>query len=632
LHKKYAFHEAFSIVPYPWRGFFLTSVIPEDKVSEIKNAVDILDIVSETVILKKAGQNYQGLCPFHAEKTPSFTVSPAKQIFYCFGCGAGGDVFRFLMKKEGMTFPEALQAVSRRCGIELPTRNLSTEQKQRISERENLLTANRLALEYFTKSLNASVGHPARGYLEKRGVTGEIIDRFQIGFAPDGWDGLVRFFQTKNMPAQLGEKVGLLKPKKEQNGYYDSFRNRVIFPIFDIGNRVIGFGGRVMDDSLPKYLNSPESIIFNKRRSLYGLHASRTESRARGTVFVVEGYFDLLALHQNKIFNSVATLGTALTPEHVQILKGFIGGTGYIVLVYDSDEAGIKAAERSIEVFTKGFVDARILVLPEGHDPDSFLLQFGVDDFLGRASCALAIMPFLIEAAVKRHGLSTDGKIRIVSELKSALAAIEDGMARALHVRDLAERIGVDEAAVMEKVKTAHANRQFGGDRGQQQGHHAGVSSVPISEKEKASSFLPKSNRLEQQIISMMFQFPEILAEIHSRNLLSLFEDAELKTIGESLLDRRAFDPDKGQLLAADIMTSIENAGTRDVAASLAIGNEPWDYSGCLKLIDQFEGSRKKNDKKILQRIRAAETAGDRELLTQLQMQLLKEKQALTGR
>jgi DNA primase len=610
----------------------LTSVIPEDKVSEIKNAVDIVEIVSETVILKKAGQNFQGLCPFHVEKTPSFTVSPAKQIFYCFGCGVGGDVFRFLMKKEGMTFPEALQAVSRRCGIELPTQNLSPEQKQRISERDNLLAVNRLALEYFRKCLFGSVGHSARAYLEKRGLIGDIIEKFQIGFAPDGWDGLVRFFQAKNVPAMLGERAGLLKLKAEKKRHYDGFRNRVIFPIFDIGNRVIGFGGRVMDESLPKYLNSPESPVFNKRRSLYGIHASRTECRARGAVYVVEGYFDLLALHQNKIVNSVATLGTALTPEHVQILKGFIGATGHIVLVYDSDEAGIKAAERSIEVFTKGFVDARILVLPKGHDPDSFLLQFGRQAFLESASQALAIMPFLIEAAVKRHGLSTDGKIRIVSELKEALATVEDGMARSLHVRDLAERIGVDETAVMEKVKAAHSDKQLGRNRSQPEGQHVGGGAIPNLEKGPVTRLQPKVNRLEQQIISMMFQFPEILAEIHKRGLLSLFEDSELKTIGERILAQSALAPDKGQLLAADIMSSIENSRIRDLAASLAIGDFPWVYNGCLKLIEQFEGSRKMKDKKLLKRIQAAEIAGDYDLHTQLQMQLLKEKKSLSNR
>ncbi|MFH0728356.1 MAG: DNA primase [Pseudomonadota bacterium] len=610
----------------------MTSVIPEDKVSEIKNAVDIVEIVSETVILKKAGQNYQGLCPFHVEKTPSFSVSPAKQIFYCFGCGVGGNVFSFLMKKEGLTFPEALRAVSRRCGIALPTQDLSPEQKQRMSERENLLAANRQALDYFRKSLIGPAGITARAYLEKRGLIGETIDKFQIGFAPEGWDGLVRFFRSRNVPAQLGEKVGLLKLKEEKKRHYDGFRNRVIFPIFDIGNRVIGFGGRVMDDSLPKYLNSPESMVFNKRRSLYGIQASRTECRARGAVFVVEGYFDLLALHQNKIVNSVATLGTALTLEHVQILKGFIGATGHIVLVYDSDEAGIKAAERSIEVFAKGFVDARILVLPKGHDPDSFLLQFGPEAFLERSSHALAIMPFLIEAAVKRHGLSTDGKIRIVTELKAALAAVEDGMARSLHVRDLAERIGVDETAVMEKVKAAHSDKQLGHDRSQPEGQHGAGGAISDIEKGQMNRLPPKTNRLEQQIISMMFQFPDILAEIRKRGLLSLFEDTELKTIGEHILDRCAFDPEKGQLLAADIMTSFSNAGTRDLAASLAIGDEPWDHNGCLKFIDQFEGNRKRDDKKILKRIRAAETAGDRELLTQLQMQLLKEKKSLSIR
>jgi DNA primase len=585
----------------------LAFVIPQDNVSEIRNGVDIVEIVSETVSLKKAGQNYQGLCPFHVEKTPSFTVSPSKQIFHCFGCGEGGDVFRYLMKKEGLSFPEALQVLARRGGVALPTQDLSLEEKQRIHERENLLSLNRLVMAYFREQLQEPLGKKARAYLEKRGVSKEVIDQFQLGVAPDGWEGLTRYLSRKNVPMSLGVKAGLLKARNEQNGYYDVFRDRVIFPIADSGNRIIGFGGRVMDDTLPKYLNSSESLIFNKRRSLYGIRAARDECRAKGEVFVVEGYFDLLALHQNEIRNSVATLGTALTPDHIQVLKGLIGAAGHVVLVFDSDAAGIKAAERSIDLFSKGYVDARILVLPEGHDPDSFLLEFGGDEFRKGASGALPIVPFLIEAAIRRHGVSTDGKVRIVNELIGTLAAVEDGMARSLHIRDLAERIGVDQTAVLEKVK----------DHLSTGGSQIKFPRLPVngtSPQTRENEPIQQRNRLECQLISMMLQFPEILPEFQNRNLLQSFEDSLLRGIGETALVYVANIKEIKAVVAGDVIGRLETDEAKKLATELAIKNELWDYKGCVKVMNQFiERTHKKRKNQLVLQIRAAEKTGNQE-------------------
>ncbi|MDX9785988.1 MAG: DNA primase [Desulfobacterales bacterium] len=603
----------------------MTVAIPEDKISEIKNAADIVEIVSETVILRKTGKDFQGLCPFHTEKTPSFTVSPAKQIFYCFGCGAGGNVFNFLMKKEGLTFPEALSKLARRCGIELPSAQLSPTQKQRLNEREKLLTVNAMAMAFFNTNLKTAIGSSARVYLTKRGINEQTINQYKIGFAPEGWDHLARFLKSKTVPLQLGEKSGLLRAKQQQGRYYDNFRNRIIFPIFDMENRVIGFGGRVMDKALPKYLNSPETPVYNKRRSLYGMQAARSESRARECVFVVEGYFDLLALHQNGIQNSVATLGTALTPEHIQILKGFIGSTGHIILVFDSDDAGIKAAERSVEVFSKGFVDARIIVLPTGHDPDSFIMEKGRGAFLEKASHSLSIIPFLIESAIKRHGLSTEGKVRIVSNLKDALAAIEDGLTRSLHIRDLAERLGVDETAVREKITAAITEHT-----GRRTQNASPVDSKRAINTDAGGLNISGRNRIERNIIAMMLQFPDIIAEIRKRKLLDLFENTQLRHLGEIILDQiTSSGEDKN---VADIISAIGDDAHRNAAASLAIGNAPWDDVGCQKLMDQFETSCGRYDKNLIQRIRSAESAGDYELVTQLQRQLLEGKQPLNGR
>ena len=238
----------------------MANFIPEDKISEIRNTADIVDIVSEAVLLKKSGRNYIGLCPFHSEKTPSFTVSPEKQIFHCFGCGEGGNVFTFLMKQHGYSFPEALKTLASRYGVDLPNQALTPVQKSRIKERENLLAVNKLALGFFCNALHKSEGgRNALTYLNKRAISGDTINEFKLGYAPKGWDNLTDFFNKKNVSLILVEKSGLIIARKNTSGFYDRFRDRIIFPIFDLSQQVIGFGGRVMDDSLPKYINSPES-------------------------------------------------------------------------------------------------------------------------------------------------------------------------------------------------------------------------------------------------------------------------------------------------------------------------------------------------------------------------------------
>ena len=586
--------------------------IPEEKINDIKNATDIVDIISETVVLKKSGKNFLGLCPFHSEKTPSFTVSPDKQIFYCFGCNAGGNVFSFLMKQEGISFPEAARMLARRYGIDIPVRTMSPEQKRRISEKESVLAINRQAMDFFRCALleNAS-GKKAMEYLLKRGISREIIDDFKLGYAPEGWDKLAIYFSKKKQPDGLVEKSGLIIPRKSKSGFYDRFRSRIIFPIFDISMQVIGFGGRVMDDSLPKYLNSPETPVYNKSRSLYGLHMAKGRCRESKTVFIVEGYFDLLALHQHGIQNSVATLGTSLTPEHVQILRGFIGENGRVVLVYDSDIAGIKAAQRSIEVFDKGYVDASIVVLPAGHDPDSYLLEFGAEPFTKLAAESKEIISFLIDCAVKKHlsacdaqagGLSTKGKIHIISDMKVPLAAINDNVARSLYVKELAERIGIDETAVLEKVREVSAGR-----------------SSDIAKPAADYVLQNNGNRLERRIIAMMLQFPEVLSEVDNRGLLNLFEDNILKSIGHFILKRK----DRSGELASELMTIIDDKDKKSIIASLVMGDDLWDRDGCLKLIAQFESSRYRHERKLLQEIKDAEERNDHELL----LRLLKKKQ-----
>jgi len=585
----------------------LTSFIPNDKISEIKNNADLVDIVSEVVLLKKTGKNYLGLCPFHSEKTPSFTVSPEKQIFHCFGCSEGGNVFSFLMKQEGISFPDAARSLARKYGIEIPITNLSSEQKRLNTERENLLGVNKAASAFFRQTLlKSSEGKSAKAYLLSRRLTKKTIDDFHIGYAPLGWERLVNHFSQKKIPANLVEKTGLIISKRSRGGYYDRFRNRIVFPIFNLNQQVIGFGGRVLDDALPKYLNSPETPVFNKSRSLYGLNRAKKRCRESDTVFIVEGYFDLLALHQHGIENTVATLGTGLTKEHIRLLKGFVSK---FYLVYDSDDSGIKAAHRVIEIFRTEEVDARIVVLPAGHDPDSYLFNSGSEAFTDVVSKALGIITFLIESAVKKHGLSVEGKIRIISDLKGPLALINDRIARSLYIQKVSERIGVDEAAVLEKVRETSSRKTTISNQ------------IYHFDKTGAKKKAPKEmgSKLERKIIEMMLQFPNAIPEVTSRNLLKHFEDETLKSIGEMIV---GYSGPFNQFVS-DMITSIDNEEKKRIIISLAIGEDLWEKEGCHRLMNQFESIKHRRENTLLLKIKAAEMRDDPEQL----LALLKEKQ-----
>ncbi len=601
----------------------MAAFIPEEKIADIKNAADIVDIVSEAVLLKKQGRNYIGLCPFHSEKTPSFTVSPDKQIFYCFGCGNGGNVFSFLMEQEGLSFPEAARMLARRYGIEIPTQQMTPEQKKRGSERESIIAVNREAMGFYCQTLHShAAGDRGMAYLKKRGMTKETINDFNIGYAPKGWETLVNFFSKKGVSLPLVEKSGLIVPRKGRNGYYDRFRDRIIFPIFNMSKQVIGFGGRAADDSLPKYLNSPETPVYHKSRSLYGLYEARKKCRESDAIHIVEGYFDFLALFQNGIPNVAATLGTALTSEHIRLIRGY---ATKIILVYDSDEAGIKAALRSIGFFMKESVNARIMVLPSGYDPDSYIMEFGPESFADAASKALGIVPFLIDTAIKNHGLSIEGKIRIISDLIEPLAAIEDRIARSLYIKDLAETIDIGETAILEKVREYTKKRTVKGNSYQPPG---GISTQGLTGgiPGRFKGQLPEKEggRFERQIISMMLQFAEILPEVKKRNILECFENDTLKSIGELILKHsKSLGNDVSELL-----NLIDDPRKKRITASLNFGDDMWDLKGCLNLLDQYEISRNRQKKSLLREIKAAEKSNNHELL----LKLLKDKQLQIGK
>ncbi|NVM23225.1 MAG: DNA primase [Desulfobacterales bacterium] len=568
----------------------LAGFIPEDKISDIRNSSDIVDVISEYVALKKAGKNFSGLCPFHAEKLPSFTVSPEKQIFHCFGCGQGGNAFTFVMQYHNLSFPESVRFLAQKYGIEIPARQMSAAQKRKLEEKERLLKINQAAAEYFKEVLSDStLGKPGRDYFSRRQMTPQIIDRFMLGHAPGGWNNLVRYFSKKGVPLDDVEKAGLVIARKI--GYYDRFRDRAIFPIFDIHERVVGFGGRSLDESLPKYLNSPETPVYHKSRTLYGLHAAKGACRQSGSVLIVEGYFDLLALHCHGMTNVVATLGTALTKEHLRVLKGY---AEQVVLVFDSDEAGMKAAERSLALFMAEKTDARIMILPEGKDPDSFVFEVGGEGFRQVAEQALGIMGFLMASAIKKYGLSLEGKVRIVEALTGPLGSLADGVSRAVYVRDLAERLDIDESAILEQIRTS-------------------------ADKNKKSVSAVKhrhGSKLEETIVAMMLQYPEISSSFNAQEIVESLETTALKNVGRMILDRVRANK---AVTGADLIAQTQDAQIRKVISSLSFEEMSWDRDSCLKIVAQYQASlRKQQEKLLLRKIREAEKSNNETLLHEL--------------
>ena len=597
----------------------MSNFISEEKIEEIKNAADIVEVVSDYVLLKKTGKNYSGLCPFHAEKDASFTVSPAKQIFHCFGCNTGGNVFNFLIRHDGVSFPEAVRLLARRYGIDLPVRKMSQAMREQISEREKLLAINRMAMEYYHWNLlHDSYGKQAMAYLKKRGMEPSIIDRFKVGYARDSWDGLRNYLQNKRVPMNLMEKSGLVIPRKSGTGYYDRFRERIVFPIYNLNKQVVGFGGRVLDVSLPKYLNSPETPVYSKGKLLYGLHLARNKCRETRTVYIVEGYFDLLMLHQYGVENAGATLGTALTTEHIHMIKGF---ADKVILVFDGDDAGIQASLRSVGIFIEKGMQARVMLLPRGHDPDSFMRKYGLEAFETIADKSRSVISFIMETAQKKYGLSVEGKMQIIEELKIPLASIQDMGTRNSYIKEVWERLGVKEYDIREKVDAAvvamqkadadHRNRLTDHI---QQGNHSKQTLMETGRQEASGS------RLERQIIAMMLQYPKILPDIIQDKVLDHFGSETLKTLGELIL---SIKNEKDRQIS-NLISIVDGDEKRNILASLSIKEEMWNWKGCRKVITKFiQNSPLRYSISLTEQIKAAEKDNNQDLL----FKLLQEKQ-----
>lgn len=410
----------------------------EDLIEEIRLKNDIVDVISGYVKLQKKGSSYFGLCPFHNEKSASFSVSRAKQMYYCFGCGAGGNVFTFIMEYEHFSFVEAVKLLAERVGVELPEAEYSKEAKEKADLKSTLLEINKLAAKYFYVQLKSQNGNVAHTYLTKRGLSEETITAFGLGYSNKYSDDLYRYLKTKGYSDALLAKAGLISID-EKKGVYDKFWNRVMFPIMDVNNRVIGFGGRVMGDAKPKYLNSPETEVFDKSRNLYGLNRART---TRKSYFLLcEGYMDVISLHQAGFTNAVASLGTALTTGHASLIKRYVKE---VLLTYDSDEAGTKAALRAIPILKEAGISAKVIRMEPYKDPDEFIKNLGAEAFEERIQKARNGFLFSLEVLEKEFDMhSPEGKTAFMNEAAKRLGEFEEEIERNNYIEAVAEKYRV---------------------------------------------------------------------------------------------------------------------------------------------------------------------------------------------
>ena len=401
----------------------------DDIIEEVRMKNDIVDVVSQYVKLNRRGNTYFGLCPFHNEKTPSFSVTPSKQMYYCFGCGAGGNVYNFVMEYENYTFVEALQHLADRAGVQLPKIEYSREAKEKAEKRATLLEINKLAASYFYYQLRRENGSQAYAYLINRGVSEDTIKKFGLGYSDKYSDDLYKFLKSKNYSDDLLRESGLFNVD-ERHGMYDKFWNRVIFPIMDVNNRVIGFGGRVMGDGKPKYLNSPETKIFDKSRNLYGLNIARTTRK--NYLILCEGYMDVISMHQAGFTNAVASLGTALTSGHASLLKRY---TQEVLLLYDSDDAGVRAALRAIPILREAGITSRVVSLKPHKDPDEFIKALGGEEFEKRLERAMDSFMFRIHMAQKEFAMEEpQGQNRFFERCAQMLLELSDELERNLYI------------------------------------------------------------------------------------------------------------------------------------------------------------------------------------------------------
>lgn len=583
----------------------------------VKEQTDIVKIIGEHVDLKKSGVRYLGLCPFHGEKTPSFSVHGAQQFFHCFGCGESGDVFSFVMKYHNMDFPSALEMLASRLNIQLPEKKLSSSEKKREEERKEMFglvqKAAKLYHRYIMEDKDAAV---AREYLLDRGISDTVWKQFELGYAPSkekvGWNYLASRFSEKEKV--LGGKVGLLV-KNERGSYYDKFRDRILFPIFDGRGRICGFGGRIVGDGQPKYMNSPESIIYNKSSLLLGLYQHADEIRRKRQAVIVEGNFDMISLVANSITNVVAPLGTALTARQIRLVNRY---AEEIILLFDGDDAGRKAVLRAAPLVFAEEAQAKVAMLPDGHDPDTFVGEYGPGALLELIEDSEEMSEFVIKQLINEHGMTLEGKTRIAEKLIPLVDSASSALKKSVIVSHFAQKLGIDP----KQLQDLCIEKPGGTSTGL-------VNTRPIPKVSRGAESLEPA---QKRLIQFMILYPQYFDDLDKRGLRSFLQGGmgEILYLQTQLLINKDID-----IQPEDILSALPDGAEKKLVTDILLGASEIATAGgdneqleleLEELIEWLENSKiRKLSKEMDEKILKAQQANDFQAL----QEALLEKQRL---
>ncbi len=571
----------------------------DSKIEEIKSRVDIVELASEYLTLKKAGRNYLGLCPFHQEKTPSFTVNREKQIFYCFGCGEGGNVITLLMKIANKSFPDAIKHLAEKTGVILPVRTFGKEGQEKKSLHDEIVQVNLRAAQQFARNLSSPAGKIARDYLQKRAVTEDTVKQFRLGYVPDTWRSLADYIEGSGLSLKLAEQAGLVVAGKE-GGYYDRFRGRLIFPIENIFGEIIAFGGRILAEGEPKYLNSPESPVYIKGKNLYGLQKAKEAIRQSGFCLIVEGYFDAISLWNAGVRNVVATLGTALTRDHLELLRRY---TQDVIALFDPDTAGRKALDRSLELFLGANMHARALILPGGCDPDDFIKEYGKEKLDELIAVAPAISDYYIDN-VLGDGKTFEENRDLVKTAMEFVGKIGDEIEKNLFIKRISEKLGIDQTLLKREA------------------HRRAVHVQPGTHGRREPAKVNMSP-LEVNLIRLMLEYPQKTLLVENEKILDYFMEPSLRILGEKIIQAYKL---LGYVDINVILSADEDKALRESLYKLSIEAPTTDENMVDRNFDdnirRIREKWYKEQKRLVQlRLRQAEENGDSELTRELTFQ-----------
>ncbi len=573
--------------------------VPENTLNEILSRIDIVELISEYLPLKRSGRGYTALCPFHHEKTPSFIVSRQKQIFHCFGCQAGGNAFGFLMKYDRLEFPEAVETLAKRAGVLIPQ---DERQIKNQGIAQELYKINEMAANFYFNLLSSPEGAGALNYLRKRGMTAETIRAFKLGYAPDKWDGLLNYLRSKNIPLSLIEKAGLIIAKDNQ-GYYDRFRQRIIIPISDARNRIIAFGARVLDNSLPKYINSPETAFYSKSKTLFGLNLSKEAIITQDCAVIVEGYFDLIAPFQAGITNIAASCGTALTTEQVRLLKRY---SRNIVMIYDADDAGQSATMRSLELLVEEDMNVRVVRLEKGYDPDAYIRHSHPEGFRDLIIGAKDTVDYMLDTLKAKYDLTDiSQKARIASIILPLLAKFKNEVLKSEYLKKLSRELGVSESSLSAELKKT---KKTGYE--DKQGNSAG----PQPDSRQAKSFCAES-----MLVKILLEENELIEHLRQKILPKDFKDNRLSRIIARMFE---LSHDKENVEPQSLLNHFSETDVSRTICELAASEMP-KITDKLKLLNDCvnkikEKSRKSKQQELCEQIRLAQHSKDENRIYQL--------------